>query len=74
VKLLKNIKDYKKEEHTKLKIRYTEFNLPQGITIFRDYVILVSWIDSPIAIKIESEVFAIQLKKFFLELWKIAKS
>lgn len=74
VRLLKNIKYYKKEKHTKLKLKYTKFSLPQGITIFRDYVIILSWVDSPIAIKIESEVFANQLREFFLELWKTAKS
>lgn len=74
VKLLKNIKYYKKEKHTKLKLKYTKFNLPQGITIFRNNVIILSWVESPIAINIESEIFADQLREFFLELWKIAKS
>jgi len=73
VRLLKNIKYYKKEKHTKLKLKYTKFNLPQGITIFRNHVIILSWVDSPVAIKIESEVFANQLRDFFLELWKTAK-
>ena len=73
VKLLKNIKHYKKEKHTKLKLKYTEFNLPQGITIFRDTVIILSWVESPIAIKIESETIYNQLKEFFLGQWKIAK-
>jgi len=72
-RLLRNIKYFKKEKHTKLKLRYTKFNLPQGITIFRNYVIILSWVDSPIAIKIESEIFADQLRDFFLELWKVAK-
>ena len=40
VRLLKNIKYYKKEKHTKLKMKYTDFNLTQGITIFRNYLIL----------------------------------
>lgn len=73
VRLLKNINYYKKEKHTKLKIKYTEFNLPQGITIFRNKVIILSWIDSPVAILIESETISNQLKDFFLDLWKIAK-
>jgi sugar-specific transcriptional regulator TrmB len=73
VKLLRNISYYQKEKHTKLQLRYTEFNLPQGITIFRNYVILLSWIDSPLAIRIESDIFASQLKEFFMDLWKIAK-
>lgn len=74
VRLLKNIKYYIKEKHTKLKLRYTNFNLPQGITIFRNYIIILSWMESPVAIKIESDVFVNQLKEFFLELWKTAKT
>lgn len=73
VRVLKNIKYYKKEKHTKLKIKYTDFILPQGITIFRNCVILLSWVEYPVAIKIESDIFADQLRAFFLDLWKIAK-
>ena len=73
VRLLKNMKYYKKEKHTKLKLKYTEFNLPQGITIFRNTVIILSWVESPIAIKVESEIISNQLREFFLDLWKIAK-
>ncbi|HII15528.1 MAG TPA: hypothetical protein HA362_04415 [Nanoarchaeota archaeon] len=73
VRLLKNIKYYSKEKHTKLKLRYTSFNLPQGITIFRDYVVLLSWVESPAAVKLESRAFAGQLREFFMDLWKRAK-
>jgi len=73
VRLLKNMKHYKKEKHTKLKLKYTEFNLPQGITIFRNIVVILSWVESPIAIKIESETISNQLREFFLGQWKIAK-
>jgi ribosomal protein L20A (L18A) len=73
VRLLKNMKYYKKENHTKVKLRYTEFNLPQGITIFRNIVVILSWAESPIAIKIESEAISEQLREFFLGLWSIAK-
>ncbi|PIN86479.1 hypothetical protein COV19_04255 [Candidatus Woesearchaeota archaeon CG10_big_fil_rev_8_21_14_0_10_44_13] len=73
VRLLKNIKHYKKESHTKLKLKYTEFNLPQGITIFRNKVVILSWVESPTAIKIESETISDQLREFFLGQWKIAK-
>lgn len=73
VRLLRNINYYVKEKHTKLKLRHTNFNLPQGITIFRNYIVILSWVESPVAIKIESEVFANQLKKFFLDLWKQAR-
>jgi len=73
VRLLKNIKYYKKEKHTKLKLRYTRFNLPQGITIFRKIVVILSWVETPIAIKIESETISSQMKDFFLDLWNNCK-
>jgi HTH-type transcriptional regulator, sugar sensing transcriptional regulator len=73
VRLLKNIKYYSREKHTKLKLKYTEFNLPQGITIFKDTVIILSWVESPLAIKIKSETISNQLREFFLDQWKIAR-
>ncbi len=73
VRLLKNKKYYNRIIHKNLKIKYTQFNLPQGITIFRNNIILLSWKNNPIAINIESEDFAQQLRQFFLELWKEAK-
>ncbi|MEK6960057.1 MAG: helix-turn-helix domain-containing protein [Nanoarchaeota archaeon] len=73
VRLLKDIRFRKKEPHTKLKLRYTRFNLPQGITVFRDQVIILSWADSPVAIKIESAQFAGQMREFFLQLWDSAR-
>jgi len=73
VRLLKNIKYYQKDKHTKVKIKYTSFNLPQGITLFRDKAIILSWSESPVAIKIESQVISQQWKNFFLDLWKKAR-
>ncbi|MBM3233606.1 hypothetical protein FJZ19_00760 [Candidatus Pacearchaeota archaeon] len=73
VRLLRNIKYYKKEKHTKTKVRHTNFSLPQGITIFRNYIILLTWTDYPIAIKIESDIVSNQMRDFFLDLWKIAR-
>ncbi|MEK6860108.1 MAG: helix-turn-helix domain-containing protein [Nanoarchaeota archaeon] len=73
VRVLKNINHYKKEKHSKLKMKYTNFILPQGITIFRNCVILLSWVEQPVAIKIESDIYANQLRDFFSDLWKIAK-
>lgn len=62
-----------KKKHTKVKIRYTPFDFPQGITVFRDTVIVLTWEEVPYAIKIDSEVFANSFRKFFLQLWKSAK-
>lgn len=74
VKLLKNKKHYKREEHGKLKLKYTDFNLPQGITIFKNSVILLTWSKNTTAIKIDSQDYAQQMRTFFLELWKKAKN
>lgn len=73
VKLLKNQKIHKLESHTKLELKFTRFNLPQGITIFRDHVIILSWTNSPVAIKIQSKQLADQWKGFFHQLWKESK-
>jgi sugar-specific transcriptional regulator TrmB len=74
VRVLKNERYYVKEKHTKVKLRYTKFNLPQGITVFRDTVVILSWTDAPTAIKIQSKGISSQLKTFFLELWDISKN
>ncbi len=74
VKLLKNKEYYKKEKHTKLQLRYTDFKLPQGITIFKDSVILLSWSEEVTAIKIDSKQYAGEMKTFFHELWEKAKA
>jgi hypothetical protein len=73
VKLLQNVRYYKKETHTKLQLRYTKATLPQGVTIFRNTVVILSWNESPIAIRIESEPIACQFREFFLEQWKKGK-
>ncbi|HIH24772.1 TPA: hypothetical protein HA251_07100 [Candidatus Woesearchaeota archaeon] len=71
--LLKNARRVRKERHTKLQLRYTDLSLPQGVTVFRDNVILLSWAKEPVAVRIRSEQFASQMRKFFLELWRTAK-
>lgn len=73
VKLLKNKKYLTKEKHTKINVRYTNFDLPQGITIFRNTTILLSWEEQPSAVKIESAVISRQLRNFFLQQWKLAE-
>lgn len=62
-----------KKRHRKVKIRYTKFDFPQGITIFRDTVIILAWEEIPYAIRIDSKIFADQFRNFFLQLWKSVK-
>ena len=52
VKVLKNMRFYKKEHHTKLKLRYSNLNLPQGMTIFRNTFVILTWANPPLAIKV----------------------
>jgi hypothetical protein len=64
---------YAPEEFKRTKLRFTSFNFPQGLTIFRDNLILITWKDTPTAIKIESSQIAKEFRNFFLQLWKISK-
>jgi len=53
-------------------VRYTDFSFPQGITIFRNNIIMIDWENST-AILIQSRKIAEEYKRFFEHLWKIAK-
>jgi len=64
---------YTKKEMSGTKAHFTNFRFPQGITIFRNFVIILSWKTGPTAIKIESEQLANEFKEFFLELWDSTK-
>lgn len=54
-------------------IKYTDFNFPQGIIIFRNNVVIINWEENPTAIHIQSKKITEQYKKFFENLWKISK-
>jgi len=51
--------------------KFTNFVFPQGITIFRNTIILLKWAGNPSAIKIESGDMAEEFRSFFSEIWKI---
>jgi sugar-specific transcriptional regulator TrmB len=72
VMMLKNKKYKNNELHTKIKIKYVDFDFPQGITVFRDKVIFLSWSnpEAPLAVVITSEEFSGEFKKFFGSIWK----
>lgn len=59
-------------KHTKVKIRYTSFDFPEGMTIFQDNVILLNWTNRS-AIRIQSKSFSKQFSNFFMQLWAKAK-
>ncbi len=56
-----------------LKCRFMSINLPLGLMVIDDRVINWVWGERPTAIEIVSKQISEQYKKFFLELWKIAK-
>ena len=53
-------------------VRYTDFDFPQGITIFRSSILILDW-ENLTAILIQSRKIAEEYKRFFEHLWKIAK-
>jgi sugar-specific transcriptional regulator TrmB len=66
-------KHYTQKEFKDSRVRFTAFNFPQGITIFRNMIIIVTWKGNPTAIKIESRQISQEFKEFFLGIWKISK-
>jgi sugar-specific transcriptional regulator TrmB len=62
-------KMYTPEVISKADIHYTNFNFPQGITILKDTVVMISWNPEPTAIVINSSTLAEQYRTFFFELY-----
>lgn len=54
-------------------IRYLPYRLPTGVIIFGNKVATLVWQDIPTAFVIESKQVAESYKKFFQDMWKIAK-
>jgi hypothetical protein len=57
-----------------IKIKYLPYNLPTGVIIFGDRVATLVWKNIPTAFVIQSKQTAQSYKKFFEDMWKIAKS
>ncbi len=78
-RLLGNIVVKKKINETfylnkNIKIKFTNNETPLGVIIIKGKVINLIWGDRPTAIEITSDQICEQYRKFFLELWKKAKS
>ncbi len=69
------LKDFilKKHQHPGMVFRFTKQSLPTGIFLFKDRVMTVIWSDTPTAFIIHSKQNYEYYKKFFEEIWKIAK-
>ena len=57
----------------KMNMRYTNFKLPTGMSVYQSKIILISWIEKPSAIVIQSESLVKSYKEFFESMWAIAK-
>jgi len=65
-------KDYLQK--VKLEIKYLPYaSVPQGVIIFGDKVATMVWKKNPVAFVIQSKQTAEAYKKFFQDMWKIAK-
>jgi len=63
--------NYKKDNN--IEVRYVKKKVPTGIIIWGDNVATLLWYDVPTAFMIHSKQNADVYRKFFNELWKIAK-
>ena len=61
-------------KYTKYKFMPIELESPTAILIYNNKVVLQSWTKEPFAVMIENEEMAKNQRRYFDELWKIAKS
>ena len=65
--------DEEAKKFLKDKVKFSSVSFPGDTLIFRDYIVIFSWEDVPIASLIKSKNLAQQYKNFFLGLWQKAK-
>ena len=53
---------------------YISYEMPTGVIIYGDKVATVLWGETPTAFVIQSKKTAEKYRKFFYNMWKIAKS
>ena len=70
--------DYKKSWFAKkakhLQMKFSDVPMPGNIDIVGDKVLIVTWKDSIFSILIQSQSLANSMKKYFEEMWKVAKN
>ena len=62
----------KKAKH--LQMKFSDIPIPGNIDIVGDKVLIVSWKDSIFSILIQSQSLASSMRKYFEEMWKVAKN
>ncbi|MBS3099200.1 hypothetical protein J4462_03230 [Candidatus Pacearchaeota archaeon] len=68
------IKDVKSLKYSEFKLMPIELESPTATVIYENKVVLQSWTNEPFAVLIENEQLAENQKKYFEEMWKIAKT
>ena len=56
-----------------MQVRYTKQEFPNGVFIFKDYVLNVVWSEKPVAFLVKSRENTRVWQNFFDEQWKNAK-
>lgn len=67
-------KNYSKILLQRANVRYTPFDFPQGIIIFRDMVNFLNWSAEPSLVKITNPIMAVQFRAFFNEFYDREKN
>jgi sugar-specific transcriptional regulator TrmB len=65
---------YSKKIMTEIKGKYTNFKYPQGFTVFRNCVVILSWEPDATAVVIHSKNLYAQYKDFFYDVYNNTKS
>lgn len=65
--------NYIKKTSSFIEARYVDFPLPGTIDIYQDMILEVSWGREPVGILIKSKEISDNYRRYFEELWKIAK-
>ncbi len=68
----KELKQYYKKRKL-IKVKYVEFPIPSNLSICNDKIALISWGEKPTGILIKSKQLAESQKRFFENIWNIAK-
>lgn len=55
-------------------MRYVDFPIPLGVTVFRDRVMLIEWKEKPIGILIHSKQITDNYRKLFYDIWGKGKN
>ncbi|MBS3073902.1 hypothetical protein J4447_00430 [Candidatus Pacearchaeota archaeon] len=64
------------DDFSKLKLyhyKFSNINFPTNINIHNNNIVILVWGDSPVAFLVHSKQVADKYRKYFEEVWKMAK-